>query len=59
MGFLIEEKDLTYKLFDLLKEIHDNNSILDTIQQKQKQYSDKYVYENINRVLKEITYEKN
>ena len=59
LGFLIEEKDLTYKLFDLLKEIHDNNSILDTIQQKQKQYSDKYVYENINRVLKEITYEKN
>ena len=59
LGFLIEEKDLTYKLFDLLKEIHNNNSILDTIQQKQKQYSDKYVYENINHVLKEITYEKN
>ena len=59
MGFLIEEKELKNKLFDLLKEIHDNNSILDTIQQKQKQYSDKYVYENINRVLKEITYEKN
>ena len=59
LGFLIEEKELKNKLFDLLKEIHNNKSILDTIQQRQKQYSDKYVYENINRVLKEITYEKN
>ena len=56
---MIEEKELKKKLFDLLKEIHNNKSILDTIQQRQKQYSDKDVYNNINRVLKEITYEKN
>ena len=41
-----------------MKEIHDNNSILDNNTTETKQYSDKYVYENINRVLKEITYEK-
>ena len=58
LGFLIEEKELKNKLFDLLKEIHNNKSILDTIQQRQKQYSDKYVYENINRVLKKLLMKK-
>ena len=58
-SFLIEEKDLNDKLFNLIKEIHQNNTILDNIILSQRQYSDKNVYNNINQVLKILFNEKN
>ena len=59
LGFLIEEKDLNEKLFLLIKEIHRNISLIDKIKINQRQYSDKNVYNNINKALKEILNEKN
>ncbi len=58
-SFLIEEKDLQIKLFKLIKDIHENNSILFKIVQNQRHYSDKNVYNNINQALKKIINEKN
>ena len=50
--FLIEEKDLNDKLFYTIKEIYEKTSILDEIRHNQRQYSDKNVYKNINKFLK-------
>ena len=58
-GFLIEEKDLNNKLLYLIKDIYKNSTILDKIKLNQSQYSDKYVYNNIDRTLKKILDEKN
>ena len=58
-SLLIEEKDLNEKLLKIIKDIHENNTILNKIRQNQRQYSDKNVYNNINQLLKEIMNEKN
>ena len=58
-SFLGEEKDLKNKLFNLLKEIYENISKLEQISINQRQYSDKHVYENIDKVLNKILNEKN
>ncbi len=58
-AFLIEEKDLKNKLFNLLKEIYDDNSVLSRIENNQRQFSDKNVFKNINQILKEVINEKN
>ena len=59
LSFLIEEKDLNKKLLQLIREIYQDQSILDNIIKNQRQYSDKNVYNNIDQVLKEIINEKN
>ncbi len=56
--YLIEEKDLQLKLFKLLKEINKDNSLLNKIIDAQNQYSDKSVYENIDKEIKNIIDEK-
>ena len=53
-SYLIEEKDLSKKLFNLIKLIHEDRSLLDQIIIKQKDYSDKAVYENIDKEMNEI-----
>ncbi len=53
-SYLIEEKDLNKKLFKLIKNIHEDRSLLEKIKMKQKQYSDKFVYENIDKEIREI-----
>ena len=58
-SYLIEEKDLDKKLFKLIKLIHEDRSLLDQIITKQKKYSDKKVYENIDREINNIFNEKN
>ena len=57
-SYLIKEKDLNIKLFELIRKINDKRSLLDQIQKKQKQYSDKSVYKNIDRNITEIINEK-
>ena len=58
-SFLLEEKDLKHKLLSLIQSIHNNFSLLDTIRDNQRQFSDKNVYNNIDDVLKKIINEKN
>ena len=58
-GFLIEEKDLNLRLFHFIKDIYRDNSKLNKIILNQRQYSDKNVYQNIDKVLKIVINEKN
>ena len=58
-SLLIEEKDLKDKLLNNIREIYNNGSILSNIKDNQRQHSDKNVYNNIDRVLKEIIDKKN
>ncbi len=57
--FLIEEKEIKDKLFILIKQIYENKNKLDKIILKQSQFSDKNVYKNFDKVLREIINEKN
>ena len=52
LSYLIEEKDLNESLFNQIKEIYENKSLLVNIRQNQKQFSDKNVYDNIDREIK-------
>ena len=58
-SYLVEEKDLSKKLFKLIKLIYEDNLLLEQIINKQKQYSDKSVYENIDREMIKVINEKN
>ncbi len=58
-SYLIEEKELSHRLFSIIEEIYRDRSKLNLISQNQSQYSDKNVYNNINQVLKRIINEKN
>ena len=53
-SYLIEEKDLNKKLFQLIKKINEDDSLLKKIVVKQKEYSDKFVYENIDKKISKI-----
>ena len=57
-GFMLEEKDLNEKLFPLIKNIYENRLILDKIVNNLKQYTDKDVYNNIDKILTEMFNEK-
>ena len=56
--FLIEEKNLEKDLFKIIEKIHEDGSLIDTMVDKQRQHSDKSVYENIDQQLIEIMNEK-
>ena len=58
-SYLIKEKDLNEKLFDLIKKIGRDKSLLGKIKNNQKKFSDKIVYENIDNQMNRIFYEKN
>ena len=57
-SYLIEEKDLTKDLFKLIQKINENRSLLNQMKNKQKQYSDKLVYEIIDKHIKNLINEK-
>ena len=57
-SYLIEEKYLSKKLFKLIKKIDEDRALLSQITNKQKQYSDKSVYENIDKQIKKIINEE-
>lgn len=57
-SYLIEEKDLSKDLFKLIKKIHEEKSLLKQMINKQKQYSDKLVYEIIDKQICNIINEK-
>ena len=58
-SLLVEEIDIDTKRYDLIKDIHENPSIISSIVENQRLFSDKNVYNNINQVLKDIVNEKN
>ena len=57
-GFLIEEKNLGKKLLQLIKRINQDESLLRQMIDKQKEYSDKLVYENIDKQITKIINEE-
>ncbi len=58
-GFLLREKEIKDKLFDLISSIFHDKSILKNIISNQRQYSDKDIFRNLNIEIKKITNEKN
>ena len=56
-GFMIEEKDIENKLFELLISIHKDKSMLSFIQTNQSKHSDKNVFTNIKKELNKLFYE--
>jgi len=58
-SFLIEEKNLNNELFSLINSIYKDRSILEKIKINQRQFSDKNVFNNINKELNKLFYEKN
>ena len=57
LAFLIEEKDISSKLSDLIA-MFKNKDILKKIINDQSQYSDKNVYKNINQILRKLLTKK-
>jgi len=53
-SYLIEEKDLNTKLFKLIKRINEDKSLLNKMITRQRQYSDKSVYDNIDKQINKI-----
>ena len=58
-GYLIEEKDINNKLFDLIKSLYKDKFLIKKIKLNQSQYSDKNLFKNINSQLEKIIDEKN
>ncbi len=57
-SYMVEEKNLEEKLFTLLENIFNNKNLLKQIADKQMKYSDKSVYEKIDKILKKLKDEK-
>ena len=58
-GYLLEEKDIKDNLYDLLKSLFLDKSLVKNILSKQRQYSDKNIFRNLNIKIEEIINEKN
>ena len=58
-GYLLEEKDIKYKLLELINTIFEDKSIIKKIALNQKQYSDKNIFKKINNEIDKIFNEKN
>ena len=58
-GYLINEKDIKYKLFDLILSLFKDKSLFVNILSNQKQYSDKNIFKNLGIQLEKILNEKN
>ena len=58
-GYLMNEKDINEQLYDLIKYLFKDKSLIKNILAKQSQYSDKNIFKNINTHIKKIIHEKN
>ena len=58
-GYLLEEKDINSKLFALINSIFNDKSLVSNILLKQRQYSDKDIFRNLNIQIEEIINGKN
>jgi UDP-N-acetylglucosamine--N-acetylmuramyl-(pentapeptide) pyrophosphoryl-undecaprenol N-acetylglucosamine transferase len=58
-GYLINEKDINDELYDLIKLIFKDKSLIKNVLTNQSQYSDKNIFININSHMEKIINEKN
>ena len=58
-GYFIEEKNIRYKLYDLIKLIYTNKSATNRMLSSQEQHSDKEIFKNLNTQIEKILNEKN
>ena len=58
-GFLLREKDIKNKLYDLINLIFKDESLIKNIISNQKKYSDKYIFKNVHIQIKKELNEKN
>ena len=58
-GFLLEEKDIKNKLYNLIIDIYENKSLIRKIISNQSQYSDKNIFSKLEKNLEKIIDEKN
>ena len=58
-GYLLEEKDIKNKLYDLIISIFEDKSSIKNVLSNQRQYSDKNIFRNLKSKLEEIINEKN
>ena len=57
-GYLVKEEDIKVELFRLISKISNEKELLNQMINKQRQYSDKSVYENIDKEITKILNEK-
>ena len=58
-GYLLEEKDIKNKLYDLIHTIFKDKLLIKNILSNQRQYSDKDIFRNLIIQIEKITNEKN
>jgi len=58
-GYLLAEKDINDQLYDLIKSLFKDKSLVRNILTNQSQYSDKNIFKNIDTHIRKIIYEKN
>jgi UDP-N-acetylglucosamine--N-acetylmuramyl-(pentapeptide) pyrophosphoryl-undecaprenol N-acetylglucosamine transferase len=58
-GYLMDEKDIDDHLYDLIRSLFEDKSLIKNILKNQSQYSDKNIFKDINIHIKKIINEKN
>ena len=58
-GYLLEEKDIKNKLYDLIHTIFKDKLLIKNILSNQRQYSDKDIFKNLHAQVEKILNEKN
>ena len=59
LGYIINEKDINNQLYDLIKSIYKDKSLVKKILANQSLYSDKNIFQNISLHINKIINEKN
>ncbi len=57
-GYLLEERDIKVKLYDLIIQIFNDKSLIKKILLNQRQYSDKNIFKNLETEIEKIVNEK-
>jgi UDP-N-acetylglucosamine--N-acetylmuramyl-(pentapeptide) pyrophosphoryl-undecaprenol N-acetylglucosamine transferase len=58
-GYVLDEKHVNDKLYDLIRSMYKDKSLIENILRNQSQYSDKNIFKNINTHIEKIINEKN
>ena len=58
-GYLLEEKDIKNKLYDLIFLILKDKLLINNILENQRKYSDKDIFSNLHNLIEKVINEKN
>ena len=58
-GYVLDEKHVNDKLYDLIRSMYKDKSLIENMLRNQSQYSDKNIFKNINKHIEKIINEKN